>query len=91
MSEGGGEWFSSYILPTEIITDSKNEVLIKFSTSREYLTLMSDIVIQDKSSYLRSKSWNAFLYSQLPIGFSILYLGLFIILLRNYFHFIQEV
>ncbi len=80
-------WPSSYVLPAHVNLKETNEVYIRFITDRENITLISDIIIQDKTSYLQSEKWNNFLYNQLPVGFSILLIGMLIILLKNYFIF----
>jgi AraC-like DNA-binding protein len=83
------KWFSprSYILPANITLKEKNEVYIRISTFLKYITFFSDISIQNKSSYLYCQKWNNFFYSQLPMGFPILCIGLFIILLWNFLHY----
>ncbi len=83
------KWFSprTYVLPSNTKLKEKNEVYIRISTFWKYITLISDILIQDKSSYLYSQKRYNFFYSQLPMGFPILCFGLFILLLWNFFHF----
>ncbi len=78
---------SSYILPDDIFLKKKNEVYIRILLDNKYTTITSNITLQDKSTYLQTQNWYNFLFSQFPMGFSILLIGLFIILLKNFIHF----
>ncbi len=81
-------WPRTHIIPPGIKLNKKNEVYVRIIVYRsKYITLISDISIQNQSTYLHTESWNNFLYNQFPMGFSILLIGIFAILLRNYFHF----
>jgi AraC-like DNA-binding protein len=89
LTQEWGKWFypRNYILPADIKLKEKNEIYIRIVTNWKYATLLSDILLQNKSSYLYSQKWYNLFYNQLPMGFSILCIGLCIILLRNFFHF----
>ncbi len=80
-------WPRSHILPAGIDLKKKNTAYIRLITNRKYITITSNIVLQDQTGYLRSENWNNFLFNQIPIGLSILLFGLFVFLIRNYFHF----
>ncbi len=81
-----GNWIepSSYILPANINLKETNEIYIRFITDREIVTWLSDIVIQEKSEYLRSRKWDNFIFNQLPVGYCVLLIGLLIILLYKF-------
>jgi AraC-like DNA-binding protein len=72
-----------YVIPAYVTLKETNEVYIRFVSSGDYITLISDILIQDEANYAWSEKWINFLYNQLPMGFCILLLGVSIILLYN--------
>ncbi len=76
---------SIYVLPETVVLKEINEVNICFFTDKEYITVISDIIIQGKTSYLQTEKWINFLYIQIPVGLSILLMGMLIILFLNYF------
>ncbi len=78
-------WPCSYVFPTYVNLKETNEVYIRFITGNEYITLISDIIIQDEESFSRSEKWNNFLYNQFPMGICILFIGVVALFLYNYF------
>ncbi len=78
-------WPRSYVFPGYINFKETNEVYIYFFTGNNYITLTSDIVIQDERDFLQDEKWNNFLYNQLPMGFCILFISALILFLYNFF------
>ena len=75
----------SYVLPSSITLKQTNEVYIRFITNREYISLITNIALQDKQSYVQSERWNNFIYNQIPMGIAILLTCIMVFLFYNYF------